>query len=252
MSIKKGKTYTIASGKGGVGKTITSVNLAIAIRLQDESTALVDGDLGMPNIGKWFDIDSTDTLHDILSDESSLLKALKQKAEGFAILPGGGDLSAFADTDPSRFAFVIDRLSREYDHVLIDSGGGLTYESAIPLQVADSIILVTSPDPQSLANTRRTKALIEYLDGSILGVVVTKTRDENELDMVSDQLDVDILGYIPFDQAVRESTEKNKPLELLAPESNAAAAFRQLGSRVVNTSISTVPNESNRAINAEK
>lgn len=229
-----GEVITIASGKGGVGKTATAVNLAISFRLHDHSVVIVDGDLGMPNLAAWFDTEPDATLHDVLAQRREPMDAVRREARGFGILAGSGELEDYSAADPSRFAYVIDRLSREYDSVVIDTGGGLSYENSLPLQLADHIILVTSPNPPAIDDTKRTKALVELLESTILGVVVTKATDTTDPDAIASELGDELLGVIPFDQTIDESIMANQPLEMFDANSPASEAYRALGAELLN------------------
>lgn len=229
----RGQVIAIASGKGGVGKTATTVNLAISFRLQDRSVALVDGDIGMPNLAAWFDIEPTETLHDVLAERIEVSTAVRNEADGFGILAGSNQLADYSAADPSQFAYVTDRLSHEYKVVLIDTGGGLSYENSLPLQLADHVLLVTSPAPPAVADTKRTKALVEMVEGSVLGVIVTKVTDDTNPQAIASDIGVELLGSIPFDQTVDESITAGQPLEMYDAESPAARAYREIGETLV-------------------
>ncbi len=228
-----GKVLTIASGKGGVGKTVSIVNLAVGLRMQDQSVVLVDGDLGMPNIAKWFGADREPTLHDVLAGTTSLHAAVRQEADGFAVLPGDTEIDGFADADPSQFAYAVDRLAQQYEYVLIDTGGGLSYENALPLEIADEILLVTSPDPSAISDTKRTKGLIDLIEGTIRGVIITKASAEVEPATIAEQLDAYVYGLVPFDETVEESVVNCQPLEVYAPETDAASAYRSITAKLL-------------------
>lgn len=223
----------VASGKGGVGKTITAVNLAVNLRMRDQSVVLVDGDLGMPNIAEWFGICHASTLHDVLAGNVDLADAIVRKATGFGVLPGDANLSGYSEADPTRFAYVIDRLEHEYDIVMIDTGGGLSYENTLPLQVADGIILVTSPDPPAVSDTKRTKHLIDIIDGEIRGLVVTKAADLSDGQEIANEVDVPLLGTVPFSETVEEAARQTQPMELFDSNSDVAKSYRNIAQLLV-------------------
>lgn len=229
-----GTVFAIASGKGGVGKTATAVNVAVSFRMHDQSVILVDGDLGMPNVVQWFGINDDQTLHDVLAGTAELPDAVINHAPKFSILPGDHQLDGFADADPSRFAYVIDRLTHEYDFVLIDTPGGLSYENALPLHIADDIILITSPNPAAIKDTKRTKWLVDRIDSTIMGVVVAKADYTTDADEIAADIGVDLLGTVPFDRTIDESLEAGRPLEIYDSDSLAAASYRELGAILLN------------------
>lgn len=228
-----GELLVVASGKGGVGKTVTSVNLSVALRLQNKSVVVVDGDLGMPNVADLLGVDGGPTLHDALAGDAEPESVAVREASQFAVVPGDYELESFASADPSRFAYVTDRLAHQYDAVILDTGGGLSYESALPLELADDIILVTTPDHHAINDTKRTKALIDIVGSSVMGLVVTKATDATDPAAIAQEIDVDLLGSVPADPAVEESIQARSPLEVYAPDSGAAAAYRRLAGTVV-------------------
>lgn len=229
-----GQVIAVASGKGGVGKTATIVNLAVGFRLHDRSVVLVDGDLGMPNIVEWFSIERGPTIHDVLAGAAEPHDAVIQEAQGFGILPGDHQLDGYANADTTRFAYVIDRLARQYKFVLVDTGGGLSYENALPLQLADEVILVTSPNPSAISDTKRTKGLVDLLGSTIRGVIVVKTDFSTDAEAIAEDIGVDLIGTVPFDRTIDESIAHGQPLEAYDSDSLAAQAYRKLAAVILN------------------
>lgn len=223
-----GHVIAVASGKGGVGKTTTAINLGVGFRLHDESVVLVDADLGMPNLARMLGVTHSPTLHDVLADEAGLENALVEVADNFYIVPGDPDLEGFASADPNRLGEVVDSLAERFDRVVVDTSAGLSYESVLPLEVADEIVLVTLADPSSLDDTEKTLALSDRLGTAIRGVVVTRATDETDAETVASRLGLEVLALIPDEPAVAESGSSGRPLEAHAPDSAAAAAYREL------------------------
>lgn len=223
-----GQVIAIASGKGGVGKTTTTVNIAVALRQRDKSVALVDADLGMANLATLLGFDPDTTLHDVLAGEATLADALLEEADGFAVLPGGQSLMDFAAADPDELVTIIDTLADQYEYVLVDTGAGLSYEDVSPLSIADQIILVTTPDPTAIGDTAKTRELATMVNAPIRGLVVTHTDDATDPTAIADRIGVELLGTVPRDPIVTESTTAGTPLQAYAPESQPAEAYRRL------------------------
>lgn len=228
-----GQVFAIASGKGGVGKTTTVVNLGVILRRSDHSVALVDADLGMANLGPMLGVTGELTLHDVLSGRATLDDALVEEAPGFAVLPGSGSLTDYADADPRNLGDVLDTLAESYDFVLVDTGAGMSHEDVLPLGLADGVLLVASPDPAAIGDTRKTAELADLAQGDIAGLVVTKADSDTDAKHVASQIGVDLLGVIPYDPTVRDSTASGRPLEATDPDTPAARAYRELASRLV-------------------
>ena len=226
-----GRVFAVASGKGGVGKTTTAVNVAGAMAEADRSVVLVDYDLGMANVGQVLDVEAADaTLHDVLAGDAETMDAVASAPGGFDVVAGGTDIEDFGRADPSKLRDVADDLRAEYDVTIVDTGGGLSHDTTVPLGLADDTVLVSTRQAAALENTAKTRDLVERVGGSVAGLVVTRVSGSDVAD--DDEvaaLDVRILGSIPEDSNVADSERAGEPLVALAPESPAGQAYRELG-----------------------
>ena len=216
-----GSVYTIAGGKGGVGKTTTTVNLAVALSQEGHNVVAVEADLGMTNLGQALDVESDVGVHQVLAGEAAVAEAVVDGPEGVSVIPGDRSLEAFADADPSMLGKVIDTLAVAYDVVLVDTGAGLSHETLVPMGRADRVVLVTSGRAVSMDDTDKTAALAEQVGSAPVGAIVTKVREDED---PADSLDVDVLGTIP---RVPDALDAS-PLVTDARDSEAAAAYRDL------------------------
>jgi len=221
------RVIAVTGGKGGVGKSTTTVNLGVSLRMDDHSVALIDADVEMPNLVELLGIEPTVTIHDVLSGNAEAEQALIEIGEGFAAIPGDPSISGYASIDPTRLETVVGTLEAAYDFVLLDTGAGLSYDDIMPLGLADEIVLVSSPDAAAVENAKRTQAFVERLNRPIRGVVITKA-DGSVDGSIAEEFDTELLAVVPDDQAVRLSTAAGKPLEVYSPNSPAAQAYRQL------------------------
>ncbi len=226
-----GDVFVVTSGKGGVGKTTTAVNLAIALRQRGHSVAVLDADLGMPNVGAFVSLDADATLHDVLAARTTTAEATVEIDDGLGFVFGDRSLDGFAEADPARLDGVVEELADEYQYVLVDTGGSLTYEGVYPMELADEILLVTSPVPAAITDTKKSKRLANRVDVPVRGVVVTHTSEDDTPESIASELDVDFLGDIPTDDAVVESVAKRQPVVAYAPESAASVAYHRVAER---------------------
>lgn len=221
------RVIAVTGGKGGVGKSTTTINLGVSLRMDGYSVALVDADVEMPNLVEMLGMEPGRTLHDVLSGRATPREALQELGPRFAVMPGDPGLSGYASIEPERLDMVVTVLGDVFDYILLDTGAGLSYDDLFPLGLADEILLVTSPDPAAVENAKRTQAFVRRLGRQVRGVVVTKT--DGPLDSsILEAFDAPLVGVIPDDPAVKRSTAVGKPLELSAPDSPAAEAYRRL------------------------
>ena len=221
------RVIAVTGGKGGVGKSTTTVNLGVSLRMDGHSVALIDADVEMPNLVELLGIEPTVTIHDVLSGTAETEQALIEIGEGFAAIPGDPSISGYASIEPAHLETVVGTLEEAYDFVLLDTGAGLSYDDIMPLGLAAEIVLVSSPDAAAVENAKRTQAFVERLNRPIRGVVITKA-DGSVDGSIAEEFDTELLAVVPDDQAVRLSTAAGKPLEVYSPNSPAAQAYRQL------------------------
>lgn len=229
--------YAIAGGKGGVGKTTVAANLAVAIsELGIGSVAIVDVDLGMANLAQFFGVDpSGATLNEVLAQQASVEEALYDLTDDLTLVPGNSALDSYVDTDTDHLKTVVARLRERFDFVLLDLGAGISYETVLPLEIVDAVILVTTPDEAAIDNTRTTAAIVSRAGSTPGGVVVNKHRPGESMPpaAVAAELNLQLLGSVPADDAVHDALTAGKPVFQHAPDSPAAAAFGDLAGAVV-------------------
>ncbi|MFB6142969.1 MAG: MinD/ParA family protein [Halorientalis sp.] len=221
-----GYVYTIAGGKGGVGKTTTAINVAVALQEAGHDVVVVDADLGMANLGAMLDIDHDPSLHQVLAGKAAVSDAITEGPGGITVVPGERDLEAFADADPAKLRKVVKALSTAYEIVLIDTGAGLSHETTVPLGLSDGVLLVTTADDVAVGDTVKTAQLTDRIDGDLIGAVLTRAGDDTNVSDVADELDLEMLAVVPED----EEAARDEPLVINHSDSYAAEAYRRLGS----------------------
>lgn len=234
------RVFAVASGKGGVGKTTTVVNLAASMADAGRDVVVVDFDLGMANVSDFLEFEKPPrTLHDVLAGDANPGEAVAEAPGGFSVLPGGTTIEDFGKADPAELREVITTLRDHFEVVIVDTGAGLSHDTSVPLGLADSVLLVTTAQAASLANTRKTRDLADRLGGSVEGVIVTRVggaagEDPQE---IANLFDVPMLGSIPEDRSTAEAAKAGKPLLEYAPDSPASQAYRELAYDLLDESL---------------
>lgn len=219
-----GHVFTIAGGKGGVGKTTTAVNVGVAMEDAGYDVVIVDADLGMANLAAMLGIDHDTSLHEVLAEQAAVSDTLTEGPGGATLVPGEQSLEAFADADPAKLRKVIKTLANAYDIVLIDTGAGLSHEATVPLGLADSVLLVTTPDSVAIGDAGKTAQLARRVDGEVIGTILTRAEAQSEIDEVEREVDHPLLAVIPEDS----QATTDEPLVLNFPDSDAAHAYHRL------------------------
>lgn len=223
-----GYVLTVAGGKGGVGKTTTAINLGAVLQENGYDAVVVDADLGMANLGEMLRVTQETTIHDVLAGTATVSGALSDAPGGLTIIPGEQSLEAFADADPAKLRKVIKTLQNSFDVVLVDTGAGVSHETAVPLGLADGILLVTTPDDVAVNDTTKTAELADRVDGHVVGVLAARVTEDTDVTAIADLFDHPILGVVPVDhEATRE-----EPHTVNAPESDSAEAYTELATQL--------------------
>lgn len=235
--------YAVASGKGGVGKTATTVNLGASLADAGYRVAIVDTDLGMANLGGFIGVEPDATLHEVLAGEASLESATYEALNGLAVVPSGISLNGFANVETAALSDAVGALREAFDYVLLDLGAGLSHDTVLPLALADAVILVSTPQPAAIQDTSKTRQITEQLGGRVAGVVLTRAGGpaDMELDEISETLELPVLAVVPEDDAVPASAREGKAVLQHDPDSPVVAGYRGLAGIIESESLEDAP-----------
>jgi septum site-determining protein MinD len=231
------KVYTIASGKGGTGKTTVSVNLGTMLAKLGKETYLMDADIGMANVGLILGLqDAPVTLHEILAGKNNIDEGIYNGPAGLKVIPSGISLQGFQQADPDKIRDVMSEIVKRCDFLLIDAPAGISKDGVVPLAVADEVILVVNPELSSIVDALKTKILTEVVGGHILGSIINRV-DRDKSDIISRKMEkvlgVKVLGIIPEDANVRRAAAARSPIVISYPDSPASKAIQRIASELV-------------------
>ncbi len=231
-----GKLIVISSGKGGVGKTTTSVNLASALSKQGKNVILVDGNLTTPNIGLHLGLTKFPiTLNDVLKGEASLTDAIYLHPLNFKLVPGSLSIRSFSEINSRKLRKVFDDLKELADYVIIDSAAGLGNEAVSVLKQADEIIIVTNPELPAVTDAFKIVTLAKEIGIPVKGIILNKVR-KSDYDLgfkaIEGLLETPITTIISDHKDMREALYKKKPIIHLKPNSEHAKRYHDLARRV--------------------
>lgn len=227
--MSEASVLTIGGAKGGAGKTVTAINVASAIRSVGYSVVLVDADLGTTNVADILEVDCETSIHKVLAGKAEIADAIVTTETGLDIVSGGDSLEYLVDADPAQLRPVIDTLAGSYDTVIIDTGTGLSHEVLVPFGLADGVVLVSTPDNTSIVDTRKTAEVVDKVDGTLLGVVVTRVTDDTDVERVREQIDLDLLGLLPDDPQAC----KTEPVVMEDSDTDLADGYRRLATTLI-------------------
>ena len=239
------RVIVITSGKGGVGKTTTAINLGAAIKHFGRDVLIVDGNLTTPNIGVHFGSPEVPVnLNHVLSGKAEVFEAVYEHESGLKIIPSSLSFKELRKIKPERLKNFKKDFTRVADIVIVDSAAGLGNEAMGAVSLADELIIVTNPEMPAITDALKTVKLAEEMGKPILGVIITKVRkDEIELqpETVKEMLDAQIIGMVPYDLHISHSLNMRNAVVFSHPKSPSARAYKEIAARILN-----VPYDSNK------
>ncbi|MBU5690185.1 MAG: cell division ATPase MinD [Candidatus Aenigmatarchaeota archaeon] len=224
----------IFSGKGGVGKTTLTVNLAISMVQFNKNVIAVDTDLKMSGLGLHLNMYKfPTTINDVLSSTKNLLDALYIHSSGIRIVPA----PVYAeDVDTSRLKEVLANPYISNSYVLLDSPPGLEKNAIDVISACNSAIILTTPEVPAVTDALKIVDKINKMNVNILGLVINMSDKDSQLDdeEIESALGVKIIGKIPFDKNVRKSLSFRQPLMIYNPYSPASVEIKKIAAKILN------------------
>lgn len=204
------RKIAVVSGKGGVGKTTTTLNLGLALYKLGANIILLDGNISTPNLGLYLNIlKSSKTLNDILKGKAEVHEAIHQHDSGLRLITSDLAVDAIKDINFNKINRVLFDLDDHADIVLVDTAATLGKETQNIIQFVDEVILVTSDDKGSLADALKTIGTCERLKVPVVGVIVNNVK-KLQKKKIEEFLGVPIIGVIKHDKRFVSSTKKGK------------------------------------------
>jgi flagellar biosynthesis protein FlhG len=246
------RIHAVTSGKGGVGKTFVSANLAAALAKLGHRVLVIDADLGLANLDVVLNLQPKTTLHDVFTGKASLDAALLNAPGGFDVLLAGSGLVEYSRLTPEvrdQLMQVLQSVRPRYDHVLVDTGAGISDVVLHAVSLADHVLIVATPEPTSLADAYATiKVLAMQQSRRQMLVAVNQVTRTGEGRTVAQQLQTVVdrfvkladnqsvklryLGEIPSDKTVREAVQRRQLMMQMFPGCSAAQAMTQLATKI--------------------
>jgi flagellar biosynthesis protein FlhG len=255
-AVARASVLAVTSGKGGVGKTFFSANLAAALARRGERVLVLDADLGLANLDVVLNLHPKITLHDVFTGKATLDEAILPAPGGFSVLLAGSGLVEYSRLTPhvrEQLVDIIGRVAPRYDRILLDTGAGISDVVLHAISLADDVLVIATPEPTSMTDAYATIKLLAMQQGRrAIRIVVNQVSVagegrtiRNQLQLVIDRfvaphlnggtgeaVALELQGEIPTDPAVREAVQRRALLLEKLPGSRAALAVVGIAARM--------------------
>ena len=252
---RRARIMALTSGKGGVGKTFLSANLAAALARRGQRVLVLDADLGLANLDVVLNLHPKVTLHDVFTGKVQLEDAILPAPGGFWVLLAGSGLVEYSRLTAEvreQLLRIIDTLAPRFDHILLDTGAGISDVVLYAVSLADDVLVLVTPEPTSMTDAYATiKVLATQQQRREIKLVVNQVGRSgegrgmrNQLQLVVDRFVpallpaggtapvLQLLGEVPLDPAVREAVQRRRLLIESMPGCAAAQAVEAIAAKV--------------------
>lgn len=238
--------FTIASGKGGVGKTNLVVSLAISLQKQGVNVLIIDADLGLANVDILMGVTPSATLYDVMFKGKRLEDIMIEGPEGIKIIPGGSGILELSKLDILAKRSFITQFKEisGFDVILIDTGAGISMNQLSFITFSDEVILVATPEPTSITDVYSVVKIISSLSlRRKIKIVVNRVGNEEDGHRTFEKLnsttkrflgiDLEYLGFIYDDKRVHTSVMEQVPFIIQYPKCLASICVNQLAQDIL-------------------
>lgn len=243
---KSARVITVTSGKGGVGKTSMSINLAIQLQKLGKKVIVLDADFGLANIEIMLGIRPRYNLADLMFRGKEMQDIITYGPEDIGFISGGSGINEMTNLTRDQVFQLIHKmyeLDQFADVIIVDTGAGIG-DSVLEFVAASAeVILVATPEPTSITDAY---ALLKMLNRNssykksktMVKMIANQVRSRQDADELFDKLgmvvnkflniDIGYLGSVPYDENMQKAVMRQKPLSITAPGAAAARAVEKI------------------------
>ena len=245
------RVITVTSGKGGVGKSNTSINLALQFRKMGQRVIILDADFGLANIEIMFGTVPKHNLCDLIYQGKNIKDIITWGAGDVGFISGGSGIVGMANLSKGYLTYIIQNLAQLdaiADVIIIDTGAGISDAVLEFLVASGEIILVTTPEPTSITDSYSLlKALNRHprfsSETSQIKVIANRVNRVSDGELLFKKLEVVVsrylklpisyLGAVPWDNLLSEAVMQQKPVSLSNPNAKSSLAFEQIAAKLM-------------------
>ncbi len=244
------KVIAVTSGKGGVGKTNVSLNLAIELKKLGNRVLILDADLGLSNIEVLIGIVPKYSLYDVIYGKKIITEIITEGPEQVKFISGGSgirEITNLTEAQIKNFAQNLTLLDKIVDIIIIDTGAGIADTVMTFLSIADEVLLITTPEPTAITDAY---ALLKVFSDKIKEGDINLKLVVNRIDALAEgvqiyekikkvtekflNIHIENLGYLPNDDKLEKSVRSQVPVSIKYPKSEISVAIAEIAEKIIN------------------
>lgn len=241
------KVITITSGKGGVGKSNISLNLALYLKSMNKRVLIIDADFGLSNIEVLFGVRPKYSFYDIIKGERHISEVITETNFGIKLISGGSglkELSNLKESQINNFIKQFEYIDDMFDIIIIDTGAGISTNVTNFVKASDIVLLIVTPEPTSFTDAYSVIKVISMENDLLpqIKLIVNKVEHLIEANIVFEKLsnvsekflNIDIynLGYINLDFNLIKAVKKQIPAIIFFPQTSFSQDIRKIGDKL--------------------
>jgi septum site-determining protein MinD len=230
------RIIVINSGKGGVGKTTTAINLGASLNLLKKEVIIIDANLNTPNIGLHLGAPIVPvTLNHVLKGKALIEEAIYEHSSGTKIIPSSLSVSELTKFNSKKLSEIAKSLKNKCDFIIFDSAAGFGQEAIDTIDAAEEIIVVTNPEMPSVTDSLKAIKVARERGKEVHGVIITRHQNakyEMPLSSIKSMLETQIIGVIPEDKSIKEALNKRDAVVHTHPKSRVSKKYLEIARKI--------------------
>jgi flagellar biosynthesis protein FlhG len=246
-SIRATRCIAVASGKGGVGKTVVSIGVSMGLAAAGKKVLVLDADLGLANVDIQLGVEPRMTIQDVIQGGQSLADVVLPVRENLDLLASSSGAAEMADMGSARRGMFVDELlafAAGYDYLIIDVAAGIDQSVTAFLQSTPEVIAVVANEPTSIMDVySMIKTVTRSGNGPDIGIVVNMVRTLDEGERLYAKLSAIVyrflgrrypcLGVVPYDPVVGDAIRARKPVMEYAPATGPSICLKEIADGLI-------------------
>jgi len=235
--MRNSRIIVISSGKGGVGKTTTAINLGAALNKLNKKVVIVDANLNTPNVGLHLGAPIVPvTLNHVLKGKADIEEAIYEHSSGTKIVPSSLSIRELSKFNTKKLPEIAQDLKKHSDFVIFDSAAGFGEEVIAVYEAAEEIIIVTNPEMPAVTDALKAVKVAREMGKEVKGVIITRYRNakyEMPLSSIKSMLETQIIGVIPEDDSVKEALNMRDAVVHTHPRSRVSRKYNEIAAKIL-------------------